>query len=790
MLNVRWTMILREMWSYRGRTVLVVLAVAVGVMVFGIMATARVVLQANIARSYRASNPAHGILFVNDFDETLVNEVSRTPGIAVAEGRRSVTVKVEVSTEAWSTLELQAIPDYDRLAIGRLTYEAGALVPPAPGAVLLERSTRYLLDVEAGDTVRVRLPSGDMRQLEVAGLADDVSLMPSSIVPVGYGFIAFDTLAQLEEPSRYNRLYAIVDGVPDERTAVEHAFGQVVNVVEEAGYTVFSVRVPEPGQTPLESSANTALLLLGTLGSLTLVLSAFLIVNIMAAIVTRQTRQIGIIKSIGGKSTQVTAIYLRMVLLFGVLAALIAVPAAYVGAYFLTDFSATQMDVDIVEYWLPGQVLLWQVLSALVVPVLAALAPILKGATITIREAISDHGAASTTGGAVARLRTPTIVAAMSTRAMFWHKGRVGLTLAALSLGGAMFMAVLNVRGSLYGAVREIQGEWSYDVEIDLLRPAPIADLEEELEAVEGVESVEGWWLVDARRVFDRQWQGGSFTLIGLPPETAMVRPSVREGRWMRPDDERVLFVNADAFNLAAPMTVGEEVELAVAGSAERWTLIGVSSRLWVPWGYTPYRQLAELLPGPHGSGNRFVVRGARSDAAYQAALEMRLLETLSRLDVAVARSATTTQNRLAAEAQIANLVMLLIVMAGLIVLVGGLGLASSMGLNVMERTREIGVLRSIGATSGVIGRMVLLEGVLLGLVSWVLAIVLSLPLTILLNEAMGMELFLRPMEFVFEPVGVVLWGGLVVVLSVLASLLPARNASRLSIRDTLSYEG
>src|SRR4029450_2975226 len=108
--------------------------------------------------------------------------------------------------------------------------------------------------------------------------------------------------------------------------------------------------------------------------------------------VQRQVRQIGVIKSLGGKRQHIIDVYLRMVVIFGVLALLISVPIAFVGAYFLADYTVFQMDGDIERYWLPGRVLGLQVLSALAVPVAAALVPILNGARITIREAISDYG--------------------------------------------------------------------------------------------------------------------------------------------------------------------------------------------------------------------------------------------------------------------------------------------------------------------------------------------------------------------------------------------------------------
>ena len=126
---------------------------------------------------------------------------------------------------------------------------------------------------------------------------------------------------------------------------------------------------------------------------------------------------------------------------------------------------------------------------------------------------------------------------------------------------------------------------------------------------------------------------------------------------------------------------------------------------------------------------------------------------------------------------------------AGLIVVVGGIGLASTMSMNVLERTREIGVMRAIGSSSRRIRQMVILEGVIVGILSWVIALGLSFPLSHLLCNLIGMALLSRPLDYIFNWSGVVFWLGLIVVISALASLWPAINAARLTVRDALAYE-
>ncbi|HSK48511.1 MAG TPA: FtsX-like permease family protein, partial [Coriobacteriia bacterium] len=121
-------------------------------------------------------------------------------------------------------------------------------------------------------------------------------------------------------------------------------------------------------------------------------------------------------------------------------------------------------------------------------------------------------------------------------------------------------------------------------------------------------------------------------------------------------------------------------------------------------------------------------------------------------------------------------------------VTVGGIGLSGTMSINVLESTREIGVMRAIGASNASIYQIFIAEGVVVGLVSWAFGVVVSVPLSWLLARALG-EAMSFPLSFAFSPEGVVAWLAFVVVISVLASLLPASRAARVSVAEAIAYE-
>jgi putative ABC transport system permease protein len=131
----------------------------------------------------------------------------------------------------------------------------------------------------------------------------------------------------------------------------------------------------------------------------------------------------------------------------------------------------------------------------------------------------------------------------------------------------------------------------------------------------------------------------------------------------------------------------------------------------------------------------------------------------------------------------------MLLIMAILMAAVGGLGLMGTMSLNVLERTREIGVMRAIGASNGAIRGIVMVEGMMIGMISWLIGVLLAIPLGQLLSDALGAIIFQTPLHYTVAPDGVVIWFIVVVVISTLATILPAQNASRLTVREVLAYE-
>jgi putative ABC transport system permease protein len=127
--------------------------------------------------------------------------------------------------------------------------------------------------------------------------------------------------------------------------------------------------------------------------------------------------------------------------------------------------------------------------------------------------------------------------------------------------------------------------------------------------------------------------------------------------------------------------------------------------------------------------------------------------------------------------------------MAVLAAVVGGMGLMSTMSVSVLERTREIGVMRVIGASRYAVLAIVIGEGITIGLMSCAVAGLMAVPMGMFTSAFLGQLLMQTPFNFVYSLPGLGLWLGIVAVFTAGASLVPAWRASRLTVREALAYE-
>ena len=504
MIRPRWQKVIADLWGNRTRSILVVASIAVGLFALGVIATIYAVSLDDMRRGYAAANPSNVTIQSSLFSQGLVDHIAAIEGVKQAIGVRFFSTRLLTNPQKWSAIDIQALRNPGEQQVNLVTLVDGVW-PPGDGEIVVDQHKLQDVNAQIGEKVTLELPSGKTQQLKLVGIVKD-STIGAFLSMGGYfrapvqGYINQDTLETLEQPlpKRFNRLYVTVDGDSTDANYLGSVETILREMLKKNDVTISSTELRSSFDHPNHYLAQAVLSVLIVIGLLAVFLSGFLITNTLQAILNQQVQQIGILKSVGARRTQIAGIYLMLNLLYGLLALAIALPLSFVVAYSIVGYLTQMMNTTFYGFRIVPGVVLIEVVLAIMMPQIAAFFPVRQGTKISVQEALSgiqqDHPPnQGWLDRRISRLRNVSMLLLISLRNTFRRKGRLFLTVLTLSLGGAIFIATFNVRVSLLDYVGQIIQYFLADVNVTLDRTYPITEISSLIQEVPGVKMVEGW---------------------------------------------------------------------------------------------------------------------------------------------------------------------------------------------------------------------------------------------------------------------------------------------------------
>ena len=807
----RWRKVLSDLIDNKFRTLLVVLSIAVGVFAIGVIAGAYVIISEDMGESYASNNPSNMEIRLDDFDQDLLHTVRNFDGIKEAEARRVFNIRVRGAGDTkWTTVDVVALESFPENEINLLEPVSGA-VEPEKNQILLENDVLDDIKIAPGEMLEIQLQDGSIKEIPVVGIVQDSSTGAIDFLAPPLAFITTDTLKFFQEPDIYNRLFATVETGQDDDEHIRTVLADLTEKIEKNGFTVGRSFRSKTHEHPLESTVNAVLGILMALGVLIVFLSSSLIANTLSALLNQHLRHIGVMKLIGGQDRIIFRMYLVMLLIFGVLSLLIAVPAGGQGAYALSQFIAVKMGFSLLGYRIVPLSFAIQIAVGMLVPLIAGFIPVIRGSKVTVQKALDGDQTRASSGkdpseiGRESRfeqfqlnatrsladrgIRIPRQLL-ISLRNTFRQRGRLMLTLFTLTMGGAIFISVFNVRISLHDYVENIGNYFLADVTLDLERPYRLEEIKQYAYQDPRVVHVEGWTYATTEILFPDGSTAENISILAPPADSGLVSPLLVEGQWIKADDQKKMAVSEGIYDYYPDLEPGDIVPVKFQGKNERWEVVGIFKFIGLEGtiAYAPYEYISREQNLAKRSFSYRIVTD-QHDREYQAEMAKDLDVYFREQGFQVQEATPGLSSLDKASESLDILITFLLIMALLTATVGSMGLTGTMSMNVLERTREIGIMRAIGATDREIIRMVIVEGLLIGLISFGLGMILAVPITYLLSGIVSNAVFATPITVIFTPLGYLIWLGLVILLSSLASVLPARSAARLTIREVLAYE-
>ena len=515
-MTTRWKKVWADFWSNKTRTFIMVLTIMAGVFAVGFNQNLGLLMNRDMDADFLSANPSEATVYISPIDDDMVAIARNVEGVGAVEGRSDVAVQLVQADGKKIPVLVDGLKTLNSVNVNILKPNdpAGASLPAlADKEILLDR-TANSFGYQPGDFITVELSDGKTRQLRVAGYVHDVTSIPYNMSGQATGFVNLDTLEWLGGSStHYSRLLISVAENPTDQQHVSNVTQAVADRMEKGGAVIYFILIFNPGHHFAWETTQGVIVVLSVLSWLTVFLSAFLIINTIVSLMAQHTKQIGIMKAIGGETRQLMVMYVVLIISFGATAFLASVPLAAFAAKTVLTGTAAWLNFDVGPFTIFPQTVIQQAIVAFIVPLLAALVPMLNTVRITVREALSDYGLgregkqkpAKTTVRRMGFISRPVRI---SMRNVFRRKGRLILTLSTLILGGAIFIAVMNLFGTFDKTMQDVEKYFLADINVSFNRAYRYDEVAALTMSVPGVK--------ECGRLDDPEWRN-------------------RLGRWRRP---------------------------------------------------------------------------------------------------------------------------------------------------------------------------------------------------------------------------------------------------------------
>lgn len=913
--------ILRDIVSRKTRTLLVSASIFIGVLgVIALFSTRNIItneLNKNIKPAEIAmidlavsantedTNPQQTIDLLNSHSDLAIQDIEIVEGWAYY----AINFKKPTDTE-FKKAELRAYSaPFENLMLEPMQLYEGQW--PQAGEVALETRMAEKHGFEIGDEIVFSTSEGDtaytisgliFHPYSYRGLTGDI---PGPDVGI---YAEYETAQTILNFNGFNRIVLRYRTFEQARDNLE-VFQQFLKA--NTSYVPVLPLIEDPAASVQLEDAGIYSSLLSLLAIMTMVVSSFLVINVINTIIAEQKQQIGILKALGASRRETFAIYSGIALFYGLLGTVAAIIPGILVGHLVTSTLAPQLDILIEDFRWSLPAVIFGVFMGLLIPVLSATVPVMSGIRISIREAVTDLGIGGKFGGGLIDRTLGALPLPISIRQslsnVYQKRWRLALTGTTLTLTIAVFMGIVAATISVSRSIRGIFDRLEYQIVLQLNEIQNYEQVKPILEDMPEIDQVS-----PASLIFIQMPEGyvSFFTgdeqiqVFGIDPEAKTIVFDFVEGKgWEGNPQRKGIVVSASTANKlnvdigdTIKFTVGgQQVEREVIGidsgvfdnANMRWDdlsdLAGLHSNVPIPNEYILAASMNELSPSVVGLDEQLLSFLADYDAenpgvvisgnlAENANLAVGDTITLTIAGTSLERSILTVVPNETLQSQAAqaipqltevpeNLVLFgfndLVRVTGasiegapipngfyialkdeevnadetaeimeaienrllehgyagrytnqvaaadgfvqiavtrtsilgagaiLIAAVGAIGLLTTLSISVLERQKEIGVMRSIGAGAEVIGFQFMMEGLIVGFVAWLVAIPLSYGVGYMLYRALEVD----TVGYIYPPFVLLLGLAGMQVIVAIASLGPSLGAARKTVSDILRYQ-
>ncbi len=781
----RWHKILADLAHRRARTLLTLFGLTLGLVFVGSVVTAFAILRNDLDANFRLTNPPNITLSAKDIPAALSVRIAAIPGVTGVDERPEFAALIQTRPDRWMRLMIAVVGNFQELSIARFTVETGRW-PPSPGGILIERDGRWFFEVPPAGSLAIRLPNGATIRSAFSGYVFDPGQHPSRMEQVLYGYTTPETLASWSLPLESTRL--LITTTP---AAAVAAGAQIEALFQEAGIKLEGLEVHQTPQHGHQFQFDTIMALLAGLAAVALIMCAILIINLVDSLMATEQRVIGVLRALGARSGQIVQDYTLGMGAVGLLAGTLSLyPSLWAGKT-IARYITMGLNFNVLSPSGPVWLVPLLLCIGITIPVSVAFSAIVRASYKPVRQALArgDAGRAFPFADGFGALMTfLPLIPRLGIRSVARKPRKVLLSALTLSLGLALFVTALTIRASMLSTVDSVRRTQRFDVAVGLRAAQSIDGLNAWMTTIPEVRHLEYWSTAEATLLQGGPRFNNRRPIVGIPNNTQSLHPEVISGHWMDEASPAGIVVNQQLLRAEPDIHLGGSYKMVVDGHRIAVEVVGVIQEFGAGRIYCSKSFLDEVL-NQTGRANAIALTLADGSIAAQRHAASKIQDSAIGPDRQTSGMLLTRTLEAVILGHLDILTGLLMLIAVIALIVGAIGLASTISISVVERYREIAVLKAIGGHGSTIAALFTTEAVATALIGWAISVALAPLLSHPVVSALGSAVIGYQFEYRTSPTAAALALGVALTVALLSAGLPIRAAMGLSIRDGLRAE-
>lgn len=782
----------RDITKDKNRLIVSMLAIIIGMTIFGTSTFCYYNTNREIRNLYNNIHPSSFSIKSDNIDNEFLNLTNLSPDIEDYELKAYYQCRVKIASGEYKTLNLIGIENFDNVKYNQLKLIEGKKAPGFKEA-LIERDAVNIAGLKQNNSLLIELPDKSTANIKISGVTNDISVHPASIHKCVYLYVSFETLRQLG--LKPNKLDIIITGDKFDKDQIVTKSNNYIKYMDQNGHKITALEIPTtPGVNFCLPEYEGSLFLLLMFSIISFLFGCMIMSSLVISILNSQIRQIGILKSIGAKESKIFFSYMLSQFFLIITSTIIALPIITFVSEKLLRKLLRIGNMTPINTSAPILLYVLFISISVILPMVIASFPIRRGLRIKVREALNDYGITGSVK--VPKFRGKTFLSRpvlLSIRNSLLKKSRFLLNLITMSLGGAMFVTIVSAMISIMSSVTANLDCLESDYSVTAFNIMDTGKIDKSMSANPDIVSYEIWGSTNAEIVTNKDQLGNIYPVIAPVKDSTLFKPEIIKGRWLNENhtDEIVL---THKFVDQLPMYgIGDKISLLLSGQKSTFTIVGILKYMGESPVFISKKAYDTLVPETsrmsHIEMKTTAVNSQNKDEAES--LYHKIDNTLADNGIVALHTETKEDKKEILLNHFIPTLQTFLIVISMLVIISGFGLASTMNIQAAERTKEIGIMKSMGAKKQQIIKIITAESIFIGLISFAVSIILALPfsyigLNILSNIIINTVCTLK-ITTLLQSLGI--WFAVSLTIGYFASRKASQRATRMTIKESLITE-